>query len=624
MANIDNELNQIKNAVYGKDVRGSIHDGIDKINKETEKTTNEQESLSDQFKQLIIDAGNSNAEVVASRGKEDWLPDRLNSVDSQLAHTEKDIEQVKYDNIHNMKNDQSLQVGDKVKVWGYFEKGDGGESEYIIIDTSEEADDLSMIELNGGLKARLVRSSQSVYHYFPYFVDNLNENFPPHGTLNGKAFWELKADDIFELYNEFVAKNPSYVSSNTWGKDSSGQYDLRAYVFDPGNTNKTIFLSAGVHGLERSAVVALYYIMKTITSVGHIEPSLYDLRYKTKIVVMPLVNPNGFNRVRRYNFNDVDINRNFDHNHAQSTDVYKGSAPFSEKESQFVRDIIDSYDHDNVVVYWDYHSGNQPTLYQINLGKNTLLLPVVENAQKYLKNKYPNRTSNASTTNTQPMGYLWARKTFGIEGGNPEWDSHAFGGIEMEGTQGQLQAVTEWFFALLLEAGKSDNLETNNSRVLLTHDGFHSNVDGQTLKTTSDVYSKIPGFEHTFRPSSNGILVVKGSVVLRNTDLTSINYLRVDCTQGESPYGMFYPLNSKESYYEGGGRMTLPVQDFFMVMPYSENFQTVKLDLRWRTTAGTLEVNRAFIEIEFIPNINAGKIIEVGSKGEFQRFPKEF
>ena len=36
MANIDTELNAIKTAIYGKDVRDSIHDAIEKINEEVE------------------------------------------------------------------------------------------------------------------------------------------------------------------------------------------------------------------------------------------------------------------------------------------------------------------------------------------------------------------------------------------------------------------------------------------------------------------------------------------------------------------------------------------------------------------------------------------------------------
>ena len=91
MANIQNELNNIKNATFGKEVRGSIHDGIDAINKEVESTTSRQVDLESTFDQLVINAGNSNAEIVDARVKADGtsyskLGDRLDSVDSQLEH----------------------------------------------------------------------------------------------------------------------------------------------------------------------------------------------------------------------------------------------------------------------------------------------------------------------------------------------------------------------------------------------------------------------------------------------------------------------------------------------------------------------------------------------------------
>lgn len=53
MANIDKELNQIKNAIYGKEVRGSIHDGIDKINKETEHATDKSQEAIDVTNNII-------------------------------------------------------------------------------------------------------------------------------------------------------------------------------------------------------------------------------------------------------------------------------------------------------------------------------------------------------------------------------------------------------------------------------------------------------------------------------------------------------------------------------------------------------------------------------------------
>ena len=97
MANIKNHLNNIKNALFGQEVRGSIHDGIDAINKEVESTTGRQVDLEKTFDQLVINAGNSNAEIVDARVKSDGtsyskLGDRLNEVDSQLEQIENKIE----------------------------------------------------------------------------------------------------------------------------------------------------------------------------------------------------------------------------------------------------------------------------------------------------------------------------------------------------------------------------------------------------------------------------------------------------------------------------------------------------------------------------------------------------
>ena len=94
MADIKVYLNNIKDAIFGKDVRGSIHDGIDAINNEVENTTNRQVVLENTFDQLIINAGNSNAENVAARVKSDGttyetIGKRMDDVDSQLEHIEK-------------------------------------------------------------------------------------------------------------------------------------------------------------------------------------------------------------------------------------------------------------------------------------------------------------------------------------------------------------------------------------------------------------------------------------------------------------------------------------------------------------------------------------------------------
>lgn len=97
MANINTELEQIRKAVYGREVRGSIANAIELINKEQVNTSNAQTNLDSKFEQLIINAGNSNAEVVAARVKADGT--QFNTLGKRLD---------KSDEVHNTLNNEVI------------------------------------------------------------------------------------------------------------------------------------------------------------------------------------------------------------------------------------------------------------------------------------------------------------------------------------------------------------------------------------------------------------------------------------------------------------------------------------------------------------------------------------
>lgn len=92
MAIISDKLNKILSAVFGKDVRQALHDGLDAINKETESTTSRQDYLDrkydEQIKNMTLQDPSS-AEIVdmrvAPNGKTfEKAGDRLNYFDEQL------------------------------------------------------------------------------------------------------------------------------------------------------------------------------------------------------------------------------------------------------------------------------------------------------------------------------------------------------------------------------------------------------------------------------------------------------------------------------------------------------------------------------------------------------------
>nr|DAL86149.1 MAG TPA: GDSL like Lipase Acylhydrolase [Caudoviricetes sp.] len=99
MANINTELEQIRKAVYGREVRGSIANAIELINKEQINTNTAQTNLDGKFNQLIINAGNSNAEVVAARVKADGT--QFDTLSKRLD---------KGDEVHNILNNEVIRA----------------------------------------------------------------------------------------------------------------------------------------------------------------------------------------------------------------------------------------------------------------------------------------------------------------------------------------------------------------------------------------------------------------------------------------------------------------------------------------------------------------------------------
>jgi len=95
MADIDKELRDIKNAVYGREVRGSIHDGIKKINEEVEDSTetseqakHQVENIQEQVDNLVV-SGDSSVEAAQARVDKDnhnysTLKERLDTEQQQF------------------------------------------------------------------------------------------------------------------------------------------------------------------------------------------------------------------------------------------------------------------------------------------------------------------------------------------------------------------------------------------------------------------------------------------------------------------------------------------------------------------------------------------------------------
>lgn len=173
-------------------------------------------------------------------------------------------------------------------------------------------------------------------------------------------------DNILSDWRQLVANSNGYLTLIEKGKDASGEYDIFHVIAKEtgynqwcfGTTKPKIILGAGVHGNERESVYALYYLIYDIVHNWRQNKVLEYLRFNCDLVIMPLDNPWGFaNNISR-NSNDVQLNWNFDdkdHSIGYKTDnVVAGNAPFSEVETQYMKQTID--ENVDAVVYFDFHT----------------------------------------------------------------------------------------------------------------------------------------------------------------------------------------------------------------------------------------------------------------------------
>lgn len=101
-----------------------------------------------------------------------------------------------------------------------------------------------------------------------------------------------------------------------------------------GEGERTILLMAGVHGGEKNGVGLVTSVLEKLRACDPL--SLQD-----RIVVIPLVNPDGFEAGTRRNARGIDINRNFPTKDFLGTeDAPGGVEPASEPETRAILEVV--------------------------------------------------------------------------------------------------------------------------------------------------------------------------------------------------------------------------------------------------------------------------------------------
>ncbi|XP_029653563.1 carboxypeptidase B [Octopus sinensis] len=169
--------------------------------------------------------------------------------------------------------------------------------------------------------------------------------------------------------------NSSYPNAEVviYGKSYEGR-DLMAVKFYRNSCNPTIFVEAGIHAREWITLAVTLKIIKNIAKNSSQDEEMSKLLDLYNWVFVPLVNPDGYDfthhkyrfwrksrRIVTKNCTGVDLNRNFDIKWGTAdasddpcSEVYCGTAPFSEPETQSLKTLIQ--DSGPLISYISLHS----------------------------------------------------------------------------------------------------------------------------------------------------------------------------------------------------------------------------------------------------------------------------
>ena len=192
----------------------------------------------------------------------------------------------------------------------------------------------------------------------------------------------LTLAQIYAKYDALVSEHPDYWTRTELGTDQSGTYTIYRYDFAPvlpkminnyGEINYSdsdapvVIMDFGIHGNEKPIVHAGINFFYKVTQAqdNDIWGWFHD---NIHFVIIPVVNPWGYENNVRVNSRHVNLNRNFRpywvNGISDSTsDNYRGESPLSEKESQYVSNILAEY-KDKAVFYYGWHTHGVFTAYE--------------------------------------------------------------------------------------------------------------------------------------------------------------------------------------------------------------------------------------------------------------------
>ena len=179
---------------------------------------------------------------------------------------------------------------------------------------------------------------------------------------------------LYDIYDGLVTTYPTQVTKETFCTDTDDNVTYM-YKFMPPNVynrsheRKTVFIICGTHGFETPQMFHCANMFKEMLENWKTEPAFEALIMNYDFAVIPCLNVYGFTHDTRKNERGVDLNRNYVTGWADATGTeytdpnsqyYKGTAPFSEVQTQAVRDFV-LMNADKIAFCMDFHFAGAQT-----------------------------------------------------------------------------------------------------------------------------------------------------------------------------------------------------------------------------------------------------------------------
>lgn len=408
---------------------------------------------------------------------------------------------------------------------------------------------------------------------------------------------------FMDLWEGLRLADPVYITRTHEGKDQSGLYDLWAYDFKPENFEKTIILSATVHGSEHYAQTLIYRLMHHVVNDFNTSTHLHEMRHKVRFIIIPIANPWGLANSKRENVNNVDINRNYNYRHALETDPKKGTAPLSESETRVLSSIIDR--HPEALVYIDFHNTESglPYDYFSNMpALNDMPRDVIHRTIDLVKPK-PDVVPNIQY-HEGSRGYNYASSK-GIPAATIEWVPGKLSGTSYDSLD--VTYGVEYFGNLISQFIARSEKKTIGEPFAMTVS--HKT----TFQTSATDWTEIPELTFEFEPDINGILQFSGTLVVHgNTTVPGNVYIAPVVLQtGNSQIttGTLLTQQDENTVYCYSTHVNdrIPINFTLSkgIVPKGYAGGKVQMKIYWKTTSNLAYMRSSLLNATFIPTNKA-------------------